>query len=306
MITSSSGVFRDVLTIKAGLAGVGFALMLMFFLAGRSTVLAVESLRAMLQPDAVQLQVHGGTNQDYLVQTNLSLGQGSWSMETLIGTDASGSSQFADTNSYKNSPKRFYRALPLPPIQTATSNATVLINTNVIVMLAAIDGSIYSGSQIFSVLTLPAGGQLFQFDGTPITSTNTLVSDPQHRLRYVPDTNAAPATITFNYRAARQGGVWSPSQSVSVSISALAPQPTTPRVQVNENMSVIFPFTANDPNFAPGAGPITFIIDFPPLQGRLYQVAADDVTRGPVILSQEVIISNTNNLVMYLPSPHIS
>lgn len=263
-----------------------------------------ESFSISRQPDrTVTLQLQGKAARDYALETTTDLGTQPWERTTIGGTDGSGRLEFTGRPD-DTVLQQFYRVVELTLVEPTTTTAIGLRNNEVVIKLGASDPAATGRPLLASIAALPTHGQLLQFDGTPITTAGTRVTDSQNRVRFVPEVGASDAT--FSYTAAREGGAWTPPQAVSVSLVTPAPsEPTTPRVHVVEDATRIFALTANDPNPAPGGGALSFIVDFPPLQGRLYQVAEDNVTQGALILSQSVTVTNPNHLVMYVPKANV-
>lgn len=276
------------------------------FVDGSRRADAADSLGIAAQPDgSLLLQLQGAPAEDYAIQTTSDLVSQPWVSWTLASTNDAGYTQLTDGTLSASVLRRFYRAVALPPVQTTTAAAAGLENNAVVIALGGSDPSGYSTTFSAVITALPQGhGQLFQFDGTPITVVGTRVTDPQNRVKFVPDANTTgSAYATIAYTLSRNGsGVASAPQSVAISVAApVAPQPTTPRVPVEEDTPRTFQLTARDPNPSPGGGASRFIVDYPPLQSRLYQVGADGVTQGAVILSTEVNVTNPSGLLMYVP-----
>jgi hypothetical protein len=268
---------------------------------------AEDQLAIALQPNqAIQLKLQGLANKNYVIQNTDDLASENWTTLSMGVTDAAGLWQQNDTTALPL--VRFYRATLLPELQTTTSSSATLENNSIVIILGGSD-PLQPGDFLQAIITqLPASGSLEQFDGTPITALGTVVTNPHNRVIFVPASNGVNpagsstyASFAYELKRASDGATSLP-QTVGVSVTApVGPVPTTPRPQVTEDVSLIFPLTASDPNPPPGGGALNFIIVTPCIEGRLYQVGADDVTQGAVILSSNVTVTNAHHLLMYVP-----
>ncbi|HEY5296438.1 MAG TPA: hypothetical protein VIK59_00780 [Verrucomicrobiae bacterium] len=269
-----------------------------------------DSLTIHLNPDqTLNLQLQAATNKDYAIQTNGNLASlNSWTNLLTGATDEAGG--LATNSAIPAFSQLFYRSMSLPELSATTTAATGNGNTTFPITLGGND-PLFTNSILQAVITgLPAHGQLLQENNSPITTIPTLVSAASNVVLFQPETNVVAASYdTFSYLVKRTtNGVTSPAQAVAVSVAFAPLPPILPffTLQTMEDVAVIFPIKSYDPTPPPGAGPLTNIIITPCILGRLYQVMPDNVSQGAVILDSKVVVSNANQLLMYVPPAHAS
>ncbi|HEY5296429.1 MAG TPA: Ig-like domain-containing protein [Verrucomicrobiae bacterium] len=269
-----------------------------------------DSLTIHLNPDqSLNLQLQAATNKDYALQTNSNLVEvNDWTNVLTGATDAAG--QWTTNATIPVFSQLFYRSMSLPELSATTTAATGNGNTTFPITLGGTD-PLFTNSTLQAVITqLPAHGQLLQKNNSLITTIPTLVSDASNVVLFKPETNVVATNYdTFSYLVKRAtNGVTSPAQAVAVSVAFAPLAPILPffTLQTTEDVAIIFSIKAYDPSPPPGAEPLTNIIVSPCVVGRLYQVLPDNVSQGSVILSTEVVVANTNQLVMYVPPLHLS
>jgi hypothetical protein len=269
-----------------------------------------DSLSATLNPDqTLNLQLQAATNKDYAIQTNgLLVNPQGWSNLLNVATGDTGS--VGTNTSVLAAGQMFFRSASLPPLSATTTQASGSGNTAFTITLTGND-PIYTNSTLTAVITqLPAHGQLLQTDQSPIAVVPATVSSPSNQVIFVPQTNVVATNYdTFSYLVKRvANGVTSLSQPVAVSVIFTPLPPIVPnlRLEVTENQPLLFTIGSYDPSPPPGAEPLTNIIVSPCVVGRLYQVQSDNVTQGAVILGTDVIVSNANQWLMYIPPSYQS
>jgi hypothetical protein len=149
---------------------------------------------------------------------------------------------------------------------------------------------------------LPTHGKLF--DGTAvapdqeITATGWVVRDAQGRVLYQPEENyAGPDWVSYKVR---QGWIESSSRLVPIIVrSNHPPVAKASPVLMDEDTEATFPIFGTDAD----GDTITASVRLLPANGKLYQVEADGVTRGPEITESGTAVTNPQGLVRYVPSP---
>ena len=242
-----------------------------------------------------------------------------WLVLTSGSVPENGLLEFLDNDPGKAG-SRFYRALAVASLFPTTGTVTGREDETFTFTLDGIDPQSGSTNFAATITQLPAHGQLFQFDQTPITNVPTVLTDPARRGKFLAQTNKNGHPYTsFRYNVGANGMV-SPEGDVEVIVTPVPDAPLCQfpgnstcapgqinRVQTQEDTPVVFALGVTDPDLDEEGDAITvYAMPLPPSSlplGRLYQLQGDGVTRGDEIVAANTVVTHPKHLLMYVPPP---
>ena len=120
-----------------------------------------------------------------------------WSMDEGSGTTLGNRVAGGPTGGFAASTAAPTWSANVPPVSRQRQHVATTMANAVTVALRGVD---LDGDALLGKITsLPTNGTLFQFDGTPITATNTAVTDTLNRVTYIPGSGFTGVdTLTFS------------------------------------------------------------------------------------------------------------
>ena len=213
-------------------------------------------------------------------------------------------------------PRRFYRGRDLAGIWATTSAAFGLRNAEILIPLDGVDTDHPGAVLTATVMQLPATGALYQVgpanERTLITAVPAIVQDSNRRVAFVPEQDASGVPYTaFRYsvktNVAGQDNI-SPVGNVTVNVlgSASPPVADLAPIEATEDTEQLIQLAYNLTAGGQDDAAILVFIASTPSVGTLYQVEADNVTRGAPITEVNTLVTNPNHLVIYVPPPDLN
>ena len=164
---------------------------------------------------------------------------------------------------------------------------------NVVIQLSGSDPD--DSSLNFRIFTLPSSGTLHQFcngRGPAIWETNTLVTDPDGLIVFVPATNGF---TSFEF-VADDGNTNSPPATVTIEVTDQPPTADAQSVSSHWNTNLVIQLSGSDPD----EGSLYFRVMSLPANGVLYQCG--EGSQGEPIVGTNTLIADPNNFVVFVPA----
>lgn len=253
---------------------------------------------ALLPGGGKQIQFFGNPG-SYFIQSSSNLV--AWTNEAARLAWPTNYFQFADTSPPSGRAK-FYRTATgarAPVITNYQASGTANVQVDFTLGIEGGADAPYPAT----VLSLPARGYLFRDDGSILSNTPAGPFGVNGSLHYFEQISGNGSdAVSFQYKLTRPSdGLDSLPAAFEISLAPDVPTLDTPIPNVPENGSAFIQLIATDPDLRYASNHLSYLIVFTTTRGKIYQVNQDGSVNYSQQINDNTFVSNTNNLVFYVP-----